>query len=236
MADRSPVHILAGSSTTNANFSRNTPGVRQLKSGKQKKQPSSPFSSSPTNGLATSVPISRRCCRKSSGMLLMSFWPFSSQMLQCTTENWWRRRRATSSLLRVASWMVSCTMGGGSITRRSRSPKPQLRAAEGCWRTVMRCSEVGVRGGAGGGAGCEWWWWELLPVGGAAVGDGGGGWWWWWWCGLLLLLLLPPVRRLEYAHGIWVLAAVRVDGCVLGGLRGSCGAGRRPLGIMDGEE
>ena len=25
-------------------------------------------------------------------------------------------------------------MGGGSITRRSRSPKPQERAAAGCWR------------------------------------------------------------------------------------------------------
>lgn len=31
------------------------------------------------------------------------------------------------------------------MTRRSRSPKPQLRAAEGCWRTVMRYSELGAR-------------------------------------------------------------------------------------------
>lgn len=30
----------------------------------------------------------------------------------------------------------SWTMGGGSITRRSRSPNPQARAAMGCWRIV----------------------------------------------------------------------------------------------------
>ena len=38
------------------------------------------------------------------------------------------------------------------MTRRSRSPKPQLRAAEGCWRTVMRYSEVGDRIAGGIGA------------------------------------------------------------------------------------
>jgi hypothetical protein len=157
------------------------------------------------------VPIKRRCCRKSSGMLLMSCVPFSSQMLQCTTENWWRRRAARSDCEREGSWMVSWTMGGGSMTRRSRSPKPQLRAAEGCWRTVMRCEEVGVRRGA------------VVVV--VVVGAGRG---------LVLeeeleALLLLPLRRLEMLIDVGSCRG-EVDGCVLGGLRGSCG--RLLLGII----
>ena len=40
--------------------------------------------------------------------------------------------------------MVNCTIGGGSMTRRSRSPNPQLRAADGCCRTIMRYSDGGA--------------------------------------------------------------------------------------------
>lgn len=58
-----PSCMLRGEMTTSENLSRKLPGVRQLRSGKQKKQPSSPFSSRPTNGEATRVPMSRRCCR-----------------------------------------------------------------------------------------------------------------------------------------------------------------------------
>lgn len=33
-------------------------------------------------------------------------------------------------------------MGGGSITRRSRSPKPHARAASGCWRIVKEYTQL----------------------------------------------------------------------------------------------
>lgn len=52
----------------------------------------------------------------------------------------------------MSSWIVNCTIGGGSITRRSLSPNPQLLAAEGCCRTMIRYSEGGGR--AAGTIGC----------------------------------------------------------------------------------
>jgi hypothetical protein len=52
---------------------------------------------------------------------------------------------------------------------------------------------------------------------------------------LVVLVLLPLLRRLDMLMDLGSCRG-EVDGCVLGGLRGSCGAGGRPLGIMDGEE
>jgi hypothetical protein len=88
---------------------------------------------------------------------------------------------------------------------------------------VMRCSEVGVRGGAlTGGSG---WCWGVVPLGEvplAVVVE----------AALLLPLLL---RRLDMLMDLGSCRG-EVDGCVLGGLRGSCGAGGRPLGITEEEE
>jgi hypothetical protein len=50
--------------------------------------------------------------------------------------------------------------------------------------------------------------------------------------GSALLLLL---RRLEMLMDLGSCLG-DADACVLGGLRGSCGAGGRPLGIAEGEE
>jgi hypothetical protein len=105
----------------------------------------------------------------------------------------------------------------------------------------MRCSELGVRGGAllllvEGGSG---WCCGVVPLGElplVAVAAAAAA--------LLLLLLLlllvllpppPPLRRLDMLMDLGSCRG-EVDGCVLGGLRGSCGAGGRPLGIIDGEE
>lgn len=56
-----PDRIVFGSKTISTNLNRYRPVVRHDRSGKQKKQPSTPRSSLPTKGLATSVPISRLC-------------------------------------------------------------------------------------------------------------------------------------------------------------------------------
>src|SRR4051812_32396976 len=85
-------------------------------------------------------------------MALLSCSPVSFQMLQCTTEKGWRIRRLMSSADASASSMISCTMGGGSMTRRSRSPKPHDRAATGCCRTRIVYSDAVDRAGLGMGA------------------------------------------------------------------------------------
>lgn len=74
-----------GSIIMSVNFNRNAPGVRQERSEKQKKQPSSPRSSSPTKGVPTNDPMSRRWWLYSSGMYDASRVPDSSQMEQFIT-------------------------------------------------------------------------------------------------------------------------------------------------------
>lgn len=75
-----------GSNTMNLNLSRYAPGVRQERSGKVKKHPSSPNSSFPKKGTDTTVPISRLAVRESSTILEQSSSPFSLKMVQCIVE------------------------------------------------------------------------------------------------------------------------------------------------------
>lgn len=130
------------------------PGVRQDKSGKMKKQeggwlelfasdpmieePAFESGSAPTNGEATSVPINRRVVRCVEGSLIAvtSVLGLSEdRRVQWTTLKGYRSSDSSDGELGSKSARVSWTIGGGSITRRSRSPKPQARAARGCWRT-----------------------------------------------------------------------------------------------------
>lgn len=112
------------------------PMVRQLKSGKTNNIPGRPFSSLTMLGDETSVPINLRA----------NIWPgwAGAMSLSSCSVMWlmsvqWRASMPVWSVTGapVAEQKVlSSMMGGGSITRRSRSPKPQARAAMGCWRMV----------------------------------------------------------------------------------------------------
>jgi len=127
------------SRTTRLNFRLYVPGVRTDRSGNVKKQPLTLCSSSPTKGDETSVPINRRCWRLSvvPGMAVSSLLVTGSQSVQCTTDMLLFIMASNSSLVEPGESTSIWRMGGGSITRRSRSPKPHALAAIGCWRNRM---------------------------------------------------------------------------------------------------
>jgi hypothetical protein len=96
----------------------------------------------PMNGEATNVPISRRLSLLplwGSATVVTSaseWWPDradgTDRREQCTTLNGHRSSATSDGELGSNSVSESWTIGGGSITRRSRSPKPHARAARGC--------------------------------------------------------------------------------------------------------
>src|SRR5689334_4756915 len=68
-------------------------------------------------------------------------------MVQCMIEVANLVMLASSAGARAGLVAISWTMGGGSMTRRSRSPKPQERAASGCCRMMrLYCVPVGNMG------------------------------------------------------------------------------------------
>lgn len=98
--------------------------------------------SMPMNGDATRVPIKRRQSALTllgSGTLVTSERDVSVLGSLCTVkrEQWaiwkgyWSRARSDGDS-GSKSLNESCAIAGGSMTRRSRSPNPQARAASGC--------------------------------------------------------------------------------------------------------
>lgn len=99
--------------------------------------------SMPTKGEATRVPIRRRLSllallgsatvvTSASGVWVDVEVEEDERRAQWTTLKGHRSSATSDEELGSKSVRVSWRIGGGSITRRSRSPKPQARAAIGC--------------------------------------------------------------------------------------------------------
>lgn len=139
-----PTCMLLVSTRKSRNLSRYLPGDLQLKSGKTKKVPAIPFSSFAWYGDATRLPMSllvvgtSGCADANS---VSSAVPSGLKSVQWSASI---ALRSCSGNPVTRSVILSSRIGGGSMTRRSRSPNPQALAATGCCRMVRLKSSGGA--------------------------------------------------------------------------------------------